>query len=594
MFSCLQVAFSAPLVWSALLIGTLAVLVMSWTLKTQRFPGKGYYALTFLGVTWTLPMVAADAVSVTPSCELTFSALAWLGHVGGPVAWCFFIMAYVNPAHHPRHGRRLLTLAVLPPVIAVFAGTSGWHQLVYVLPREAGGAIGHGPGYYAVVLAVYPFVLATLLCLLRGFARARRSAWPFLTMLLAITCSPLIGNLAYTLYGVTVFGLNPTAPLFTLGIFAFTWLTVTNKTMDMPSVGQSTLFDTMSEPVVLLDRQYRVVRSNLAAQRSGVLDHPELGAPLLAKAAVLKDGAFQLQCRDRIYEPRVQPIGNPLNPEGPGISWSITFVDETDRIAATVALQEALKRADDANRAKDEFISVVSHELRTPLTSMRGGLALALSGKLGEMPAPVRGSLDIAHRNGLRLSRLVDNILLAQKLDVETLNLEWQPVALHQLLQESVEENRMFAEDRGVTLVVGPEAPGAVILGDAFALRQVIDNLISNAIKFSDQGGKVEGWLSTKDGRVRLSVKDAGRGIPPGSEAKVFGRFQQIADGGQKSTQGSGLGLHIARRLTRQMGGELSYDSTPGKGATFHMAFRAQSNTDHAPQKAPAPLARAG
>lgn len=594
MYSCLQAAISAPLVWSALGIGAVAALVMLWTLRTQQFPGKPYYALTFIGVIWTLLMAAADAASVTPTCAFAFSALAWLGYIAGPVAWCFFVFAYLNPGELRGHKRRVLTVALLSLAAFVFVATSAWHGQVYVLPQDGGTAMTRGAGYYLLVASVYPFVLATLFCLVRAFGRARRTAWPLLTMLLAITSSPLAGNATYVAFGFAPFGMNPTAPLFTLGVFAFTWLTITNKTMDMPSVGQSTLFDTMSEPVVLLDRRFGIVRSNIAAQRSGLLAHPDLGAPLLTEGEGRATQPRQIRCRDRIYEPRVQVIGNPLNPAGEGIGWSVTFVDETDRIAATAKLQEALRRADDASRAKDEFISVVSHELRTPLTSMRGGLALALSGKLGDVPGPVRGSLDIAQRNSLRLSRLVDNILLAQKLDVQSLDLEWKPVELRQLLHESFEENRMFAEGRGVELVFAPGNQDAMILGDVFALRQVIDNLISNAIKFSDRGGEVEGCLSVRDGRVRLSVRDAGRGIPPGSEEKVFGRFQQIADGGQKSTQGSGLGLHIARRLTRQMGGELSYDSTPGAGTTFHMEFRAQSNVDQPPERALAPLAQAG
>ncbi|MEX3314287.1 histidine kinase N-terminal 7TM domain-containing protein [Sulfitobacter sp. PS-8MA] len=588
MFTCFEGLLDAPVYLYALVFSILATAVMFWTLRLQRFPGKHYCMLTYIGVIWTLMMVGSDGATPVPACKQFYSALTWLGYAMAPVAWCFFTFAYVHSADGLRRREKTLALILLPLTIFTFVATNSWHQLVYIDVANAppGAAqYRHGPGYYLIVAVIYPFVMATLYCLLRAYGRASPAAWPLLTMLIAITVTPLVTNSAYVLFGFTVYGLDPTALTFALGILAFSWLALANKTMDMPTVGQSTLFDRMSEPVVLLDRQRRVVRSNAAARDSGLLTHSQLGPDLLTGIDRLaQQGTAQITCGARIYEPRVQPIDDPLNPEGAGIGWSVTFVDETDRIAATHALEKALQNADDANRAKDEFISVVSHELRTPLTSLKGGLALALSGKLGAMDAQVRGSLNIAHRNGLRLSRLVDNILLAQKLDVQALNLEWQPVDLHRLLTESLEENQMFAEERGVRLVTGQIDAPAVVLGDAFAIRQVVDNLISNAIKFSEKGGVVEGVLRANDGQVRLSISDQGRGIPAGSEEEVFGRFGQVADGVQKSTQGSGLGLHISRQLARQMAGDLFYESTLGAGSVFHVEFGVQSNQDGAPR----------
>ncbi|HBB84705.1 MAG TPA: ATPase, partial [Sulfitobacter sp.] len=166
-----------------------------------------------------------------------------------------------------------------------------------------------------------------------------------------------------------------------------------------------------------------------------------------------------------------------------------------------------------------------------------------------------------------------DNILLVQKLEVQALSLEWLPVDLPALLKESIEENRMYAHERGVRLDIGELGQPAVVLGDAFAIRQVVDNLVSNAVKFSNVGATVEGTLTTNNGRVRISIIDKGRGIPEGMEERVFGRFGQLDDDGQKSTQGSGLGLHISRQLARQMAGDLFYESEVGVGSTFHVEF---------------------
>ncbi|MDF3384434.1 ATPase [Sulfitobacter sp. M85] len=586
-----------PVYWTVLAVSTIAAAVAFWTLKFQEFHGKIYYALTFLGMIWTLMMVGAEAATPAYDCQMQQAQLAWLGHGLVPVAWSFFIFEYVGPSSRSRGWVSLLALIAVPLAAFGLAATNDWHHLIYTAetalqPGDDQITFEHGPGYFLVLAVLYCFVMATLIGLGRAFFRAKRAAWPLLTMLVVITLIPLGANAAYALLGFTVVGLDPTAFMFTLGIFAFSWLLVTNKTMDMPSVGQSTLFDTMSEPLILLDARRQVVRSNAAAKRSRLLADPTLGHDLIAgiEAQTAQNASAHISCNERLYEPRVQPIENPLAPAGPAIGWSVTFVDVTDRIATTTALERALKEADEANRAKDEFISVVSHELRTPLTSLKGGLALALSGKLGEIKGPLRSSLDIAHRNGVRLSRLVDNILLVQKLEVQALSLEWLPVDLPALLRESIEENRMYAHERGVRLDIGSVGQPAVVLGDAFAIRQVVDNLISNAVKFSNVGDTVEGTLTTNNGRVRVSIRDHGRGIPEGMEEKVFGRFGQLDDDGQKSTQGSGLGLHISRQLARQMAGDLFYESEVGVGSTFHVEFGIGAEAETAQQAAPSAL----
>ncbi len=579
MMTCLEGLAAAPILWSVFGVSAVAAIVLFWMMKFQSFQGKFYYALTFLAMIWTLMMIGFEASSATFACQLQWATMAWLGNGMVPVAWCFFVFAYVDNAYW--RGKAEVVLAVVPLAIFAFVATNPWHNLVYTDATTIPSGktyinYGHGPGFYAIIGTLYAFVLATLYCLGRAFCRAKRAAWPMLTMLVIITTTPLTANAAYVGLGFTVFGLDPTAFMFTLALFPFTWMLVTNKTMDMASVGQSILFNTMSEPVVLIDRHRKIVLMNTAAKRSG----REHGTDrfLDAMRASIKrlntsEDAANMTIGARVYEPRVREIANPLDPSESILGWSVTFVDITDRIAITLQLEDALKKADDASRAKDEFISVVSHELRTPLTSLKGGLALALSGRLGELADPIRSSLEIANRNGIRLSRLVDNILLVQKIDIQALSLESMPVDLGNLLEESIEENKMFASERGVRLVRSEIDKSAIIMGDAFAIRQIVDNLISNAIKFSNEHGIVEGALKVRDGRVRLSVKDTGSGIPEGMEDKVFGRFEQVENSAQGSTQGSGLGLHISKQLAKQLSGELFYESRVGFGTTFHIEF---------------------
>jgi signal transduction histidine kinase len=114
----------------------------------------------------------------------------------------------------------------------------------------------------------------------------------------------------------------------------------------------------------------------------------------------------------------------------------------------------------------------------------------------------------------------------------------------------------------------------AVVVGDAFAIRQIVDNLVSNAIKFSKKNVMVEVAFKIDNGRVRLLFKDCGYGISIGRENRVFGRFEQVENGGRSSTQGSGLGLHISKKLAKEMLGDLFYEGGVGVGSTFHVEFQ--------------------
>ncbi len=577
--ACFVGALGDPVFMIAAAISALAAFVMLWMARHQDFSAKRFYSLTCVGVVWTLLAVGLEAASDGAGCQMFWAVMAWPGNALVPVAWCFFVFAYVEGATWPRSRSASATLVAVPGLSFLLAATNAWHGLVYtgetgIPPGDDRVYYAHGPAFYAIIATLYLFVAATLVCLWRGFRRARRSAWSMLVTLVLITISPLLANTAYIVLDLTVFGIDPTAPMFTFGILVFTWMLLNRRSMDMAAAGQSTLFDTMSEPVVLFDRRKRVVMTNAAARRCDL----SLGAPdVLSRLGQDSDGAAAAQITrgDRVFELRVHGIENDLNPADGPLGWSATFVDITDRIEASKALEEALVRAEEAVRTKDNFVSVVSHELRTPLTSLKAGLDMALSDRLGTVSPAIRNSLEIAQRGSVRLARLVDNLLLAQKIDADALSLEEEPIELGRLLAESLAERHLFAAERGVRLTQTGTAEPSFIIGDAFAVRQVIDNLLSNAIKFSNAQGEVEGRLERAGGKVRLSITDSGRGIPDGMEDTVFGRFAQVPHEGQSWTQGSGLGLHISRKLAIQMGGDLRYASRLGAGTTFTLEFEA-------------------
>ena len=236
------------------------------------------------------------------------------------------------------------------------------------------------------------------------------------------------------------------------------------------------------------------------------------------------------------------------------------------------ALTQEHRRTKAAYKVKSDFVSTVSHELRTPLTSIKGSLDLINSGMLGKVPAKMSPILAIAGRNSGRLAALINDILDLQKIESGEMNYRMEPLEVGGLVEEAMEAIQGFADNFGVTLtaVPGSDEP-IVVLGDDVRLMQVLANILSNAIKFSNDGGDVEvGWQKMGK-RVRIHVRDNGVGIPDGSHEKVFDKFSQLDSSDQRKVGGTGLGMSISRQIVEHHGGVIDYDSAPGEGTTFYV-----------------------
>ncbi|GAB2518446.1 CHASE3 domain-containing protein [Lysobacter humi (ex Lee et al. 2017)] len=238
-----------------------------------------------------------------------------------------------------------------------------------------------------------------------------------------------------------------------------------------------------------------------------------------------------------------------------------------------------------AERLKDEFISTVSHELRTPLTSIRGALGMVVGGLAGEVPEGARPLLDIAQKNTERLVRLINDILDIEKLESGRLKLQLRTSGLRTLAQQAVEQIGPYADGFGVAVVLAPGEDGeAEVDPDRFG--QVMANLLSNAIKHSPPGGRVDVGLARVDDGLRLTVADAGEGIPEAFRPHVFERFAQADASDVRRRGGTGLGLAITRSLVEQMRGRISFETATGAGTRFAVWLPAA-----APTAAPRPTA---
>lgn len=223
----------------------------------------------------------------------------------------------------------------------------------------------------------------------------------------------------------------------------------------------------------------------------------------------------------------------------------------------------------EVDRLKSEFVSIVSHELRTPLTSIRGSLGLMEAGAVGELPPKAKELARIARQNADRLIRLINDILDLEKIEAGKIQLQIAALDPVDLMESTVAELRGMAQLYKVSITTHADCRDRVA-GDRDRVVQVLTNLLSNALKFSPEGGAVAVTLTGgASGFLRFGVRDAGQGITPEQQTKLFMRFEQLEAANTRRRGGTGLGLAISRSLVEQQGGRIGVESALGKGSEF-------------------------
>lgn len=226
---------------------------------------------------------------------------------------------------------------------------------------------------------------------------------------------------------------------------------------------------------------------------------------------------------------------------------------------------------------KSEFISTVSHELRTPLTSISGALGLLTAGVAGVLPASATKMLNIAHSNSLRLGLLINDLLDMDKLIAGKMQFDLQQHSLNALLVEAIQSIQPYASQYNVTLILDMPLVDAdvTLFVDKHRFAQIMANLLSNASKFSHDGGVVEIAVCSKrpEQKIRINVVDHGIGISYEFRDRIFSKFSQADASDTRNKEGTGLGLSICREMTERMGGTIGFESKENEGSTFWVEF---------------------
>lgn len=235
--------------------------------------------------------------------------------------------------------------------------------------------------------------------------------------------------------------------------------------------------------------------------------------------------------------------------------------------------ERLLRDATAAGVAKSQFISVMNHELRTPLTSIRGAVTLLNAGAAGVFPDKAKRLLDMVQKNSEQLSLLIEDILEIEKLMAGRFELRTEIVDMGALIADELPNFNAYAKSSDVTVVLNTQTDGALVEVDTKRMRQVLSNLVHNAVKFSRPGNAVHIDLTQSADEVVIAIADKGIGIPDDALPKIFDSFYQVDSSDSRNTGGTGLGLSIVKNLVEAMRGNVSVTSQVGQGTTFYVVL---------------------
>ncbi|HEV3505159.1 MAG TPA: ATP-binding protein [Actinomycetes bacterium] len=261
------------------------------------------------------------------------------------------------------------------------------------------------------------------------------------------------------------------------------------------------------------------------------------------------------------------PVNSPVLGPGGDLEFIIHSVEDvTERLRAERAQREAKEEADRANTAKSEYLSRMSHELRTPLNAILGFAQLL---ELEDLTDEQRENLHFILNAARHLLALINEVLDIAAIEAGRLPLSLEPVAVADVVAETVSLIRPLADQHQVLLTTPPVSCQVHVLGDRQRLKQILLNLLSNAVKYNRQGGTVQlGFEPAAEGRLRIQVVDTGLGIAADDVDQLFVPFERLGNE-DTGVEGAGLGLPLSRRLAEAMGGTLEVSSTVGQGSRF-------------------------
>ncbi len=494
-------------------------------------------------------------------------------------------------------GRRLYLILVPSILVLIILWTNGWHHMFWesypVTPKD-GFLIPiriYGSLFWIQFVNSLSQVFASFAILIYA-AIITKTIYRIQATVVFLSVSPLLlGDILFTLKLFPNLMVNPSALGYAFGSILLTWVLVRYRLVDLVPIAHHILVQSMSDGMLVLDKQQRIVDLNPAAEHfAGIPLQTAIGKPasmLLPESDTWLSNLEQsgntyteLSRSDgttsHLYEAQSSPI---TSRKGDLTGWVIVLRDITARKMAEESLKKARDAAEAANQAKSVFLANMSHEFRTPLNAILGFTQI-LSAEHGLAPKHYE-YLAIIQRGGEHLLTLISSILDMSKIEAGRTTIQTTTFNLYEMLDtlEALFQERAEAKQLALRIHCAQDVPIRIIT-DEVKLRQVFINLLSNAIKFTDRGhvhldvAQVATPQKPTDSHQYLStitlqciVSDTGPGVAPAQLEEIFQPFVQGTTTHQ--AQGTGLGLAISRSFVELMGGTITVQSELGQGTTF-------------------------
>jgi PAS domain S-box-containing protein len=598
--------------FSLLLLSIAALSIAGYAWQRRSMPGA--LPLSLMGVSlavWSCGY-AMELSSLTLSTALWWVRLEYVGIVSAPVAWLWFTAEYTDSLPWLNR-RRVWLLGIVPVLTMVMILTNDVHRLFWqsiILSRNGFLTVFDSTlGLWFWVHTAYSYLclLAGTFFIIRFIWRTPRRFHRQISALILAVAAPLIGNVIY-LSGSSPWGkLDLTPFAFTVSLAMLAWNLFRLRMFEIRPIARDLVLQSMNDGIMAVDENGWVVEVNRAAATLIGLPPTQIVGKR-ARAALARWPAMVERYREvreaaeeievavgtehRWFDVRILPIYDArCTYRGRLFVWRDITAER--RIKAELqrnnerllAVQQELIAARDAaeagNRAKSAFLAHMSHEIRTPLTAIAGYCHLLETGIERQSLAQTRADLEAIRVATGHLLDLANNVLEMAQIESGQTTLHEVAFDVAEIVHDVTATVRpLLRRNRNRLTIVGTEAVG-VVQGDAAKVRQVLLNLVSNAAKFTTDGEVEVGVVcevAEEDRlRLRLWVRDTGKGIAPERMATLFVPFAIAEEDIGREQRGAGLGLAISQHYCRLMGGELTIESAPGSGtlAAFWTPVRA-------------------
>lgn len=572
--------YAYPLAIAALISALLALYM--W--ERRKLPGAKPAAVLMMALFIWSTGYLLEFMGAELTTKLFWAKIQYFGIVVLPLSLFVFALEF-SGRQEQITAPRLAALAIIPVITLLLVVSNELHKQVWTVwfIEEINNTLvmhmEHGIAFWVYIGYTYLLLIASTFLIIQTLIRRPRMYRGQMVSILVGIAAPWIGNVISTFVHIHI-DLTPFA--FTITGIAIAWGIFRHNLLDISPIAYQTVFENMSDAVFILDKQNRIIDVNLTGQKAFDLSSDQVvgkharevfkgQADLLDRFQNTMNASeeitVEVDAKVYFYELSIVPLADRQNNT---TGRAIVLHDNSDRKQAETVMAEARDQALQANQTKSQFLARISHELRTPLGVIRGYADLLNEpayGTLSELQA--KAVSEIIESNE-RVSEMVGELLDEARLAAGAVQLEIKEFSPADILKDVEGKLSVLAQKKKITLKteLDPNLPSQVV-GDPTRLNQMVANLASNSIKFTQEGGvKIKFYLKSKK-QWAMEVTDTGPGIPKEAQESIFEPFRQADNTIVRKFGGTGLGLSIVKHLTALMGGKIHLKSKVDSGSTF-------------------------